>query len=119
MSHFDRLFEQLYPQGKAPAEEAAPEQAVLPTVGKGRKRKTEEVPPPPLPPPPVPDPAQPLDASHFLPIERDELARQAKKVGRGIWWARRDRIPPVEDPRTALIDRALLTNGLLTPEQLA
>jgi RNA-directed DNA polymerase len=121
MSHFDRLFEQLYPEGKAPAEEAAPEQAALPTAGKSRKRKVEEAPPPPpLPPPPVPDPSQPLDASHFLPIEHSDFRQQARKLRRSWeWFGQRDRIPPAADPRTSLVDRALVTNGLLTPEQLA
>jgi len=34
------------------------------------------------------------------------------------WFGRRDVIPPISDPRTALIDRAMVGQGLLTPEQL-
>jgi retron-type reverse transcriptase len=36
-----------------------------------------------------------------------------------MWFGRRDLIPPVSDPRTKLIDRGLLTQGLLTAEELA
>src|SRR6185437_3508594 len=35
------------------------------------------------------------------------------------WFGRRDMIPPADDPRTLLIDRAMVTQGLITPEQLA
>ena len=62
-----------------------------------------------------------LDAAQFLPISREELASAAKKVRLwgSPWFGRRDLIPPADDDRTKLIDRAMLTNGLLTPEQLA
>src|SRR6266571_310019 len=61
-----------------------------------------------------------LDAGDFLPIARQELQRAAKKIQLwgNPWFGRRDVIPPVEDERTKLIDRALVTNGLLSPEQL-
>jgi retron-type reverse transcriptase len=36
-----------------------------------------------------------------------------------MWFGRRDIIPPVSDLRTKLIDRGMLTQGLLTAEQLA
>jgi retron-type reverse transcriptase len=39
--------------------------------------------------------------------------------GGNPWFGRRDLIPPADDPRTLLIDRALVSNGLLSPEQLA
>jgi RNA-directed DNA polymerase len=62
-----------------------------------------------------------LDASNYLPISREELANAAKRVGLwgNPWFGRRDLIPPAADERTKLIDRALVTHGLLTPEQLA
>jgi RNA-directed DNA polymerase len=81
--------------------------------------------PPPLPtPPPVEKPRTlGLDAGDFLPISRKELLSEAKASGSrllgNLWFGRRDRIPPVDDERTRLIDRALVTHGLLTPEQLA
>ncbi len=34
------------------------------------------------------------------------------------WFGRRDLIPPAADPRTMLIDRAMVTQGFLSPEQL-
>src|SRR5262245_27817306 len=76
---------------------------------------------PPLPPIPKPPPPRTFDlnAADFLPIARDELKDAAQKVQRwGPWFGRRDLIPPADDPRTKLIDRALVTHGLLTPEQL-
>ncbi len=36
-----------------------------------------------------------------------------------MWFGRRDIIPPVSDPRTKLIDRGMLTQGLLSAEELA
>ncbi|MGH7172693.1 MAG: reverse transcriptase family protein, partial [Gemmataceae bacterium] len=60
-----------------------------------------------------------LDAGSFLPISRDELKEAAKEVRfGGAWFGRRDLIPPADDLRTKLIDRAMVTQGLLTPEQL-
>lgn len=71
------------------------------------------------PPPAVPGRALDLDAGAFLPITRDELKEAAKQVRfGGAWFGRRDLIPPAEDLRTKLIDRAMVTQGLLTPEQL-
>jgi retron-type reverse transcriptase len=36
-----------------------------------------------------------------------------------MWFGRRDMIPPASDPRTKLIDRGMLTQGLITAEELA
>ncbi len=81
----------------------------------------------PASPPPAPKPAPPpgrtlgLEAADFLPIGRQELRQSAGQVTTwgNPWFGRRDLIPPADDPRTNLIDRALITHGLLTPEQLA
>lgn len=62
-----------------------------------------------------------LDASMFLPISSDDLKKEGRKLGNlwnSPWFGRRDLIPPADDPRTQLIDRAMVTHGLLTPEQL-
>jgi retron-type reverse transcriptase len=63
-----------------------------------------------------------LDAADFLPITREEILEAGRQQGRGwfgnVWFGRRDLIPPPDDPRTQLIDRGLVTHGLLTPEQL-
>ncbi len=62
-----------------------------------------------------------LDAGAFLPIAREEIIGTAR--GRNLlanpWFGRRDQIPPVSDRRTVLIDRAMVTQGLITPEELA
>jgi retron-type reverse transcriptase len=75
------------------------------------------------PAPPIPRAAKlNLDAADFLPISRKELLETGRQQGRSwfgnVWFGRRDLIPPQDDPRTKLIDRGLVTNGLLTPEQL-
>ena len=83
-------------------------------------------PQPPAPPPsPVPTTVPPppasidLNAGDFLPITREEQKEAAQQVTRwGPWFGRRDLIPPADDLRTKLIDRGLVTHGLLSPEQL-
>lgn len=64
-----------------------------------------------------------LDASQFAPISRTELMvrgmlRGVSLLG-NVWFGRRDLIPPTSDPRTLLIDRGMVTQGLITPEELA
>ncbi|MCC9600189.1 reverse transcriptase family protein [Stieleria sp. JC731] len=61
-----------------------------------------------------------LDAKSFLPIDRDELLSSAKKVNlwASPWFGRRDLIPPLDDPRTNLIDRGMVAEGLLTSDEL-
>jgi retron-type reverse transcriptase len=60
-----------------------------------------------------------LSADDFLPIAGAELRKEAKNVRLGgAWFGRRDLIPPADDLRTKLIDRAMVSNGFLTPEQL-
>jgi len=61
-----------------------------------------------------------FDASAFLPISRTELMQKAKGINLwgSPWFGRRDLIPPAEDPRTTLIDRGMVTQGIVTPEQL-
>ncbi len=109
----------------------------------GRSRPTQPTPPPPAVPPaptatpitpattptPEPAPAKPQAAEppppqpgDFLPITRDELLKGGEEVRRGtgwMWFGRRDIIPPASDLRTKLIDRGMLTQGLLTAEELA
>ena len=53
-----------------------------------------------------------LDAAQFTPLAGDELRRAAKGLGSrfgGAWFGRRDLIPPADDPRTRIIDRAMVT----------
>jgi retron-type reverse transcriptase len=56
-----------------------------------------------------------------LPVGRDELLKGAEEVRRTtgwMWFGRRDIIPPASDPRTKLIDRGMLTQGMLTADEL-
>jgi RNA-directed DNA polymerase len=61
-----------------------------------------------------------LDAADLLPISRQELKESLQALIRrgALRIGGRGAIPPVNDERTRLIDRALLTHGLLTVEQL-
>ncbi len=58
-----------------------------------------------------------LEANPYLPISREEIKKTAKGMNRfgNPWFGRRDLIPPTDDPRTNLIDRAMVTQGLLSP----
>jgi RNA-directed DNA polymerase len=83
------------------------------------------------PPPPAvptqrsqPKPARKLnlDPGQFAPLTSDQVRSRARwqfgSLFRNPWFGRRDLIPPVNDERTALIDRGMVGLGLLTPEQL-
>ena len=62
-----------------------------------------------------------LDGNPFAPLSDAEVKKQAREAGnlfRNAWFGRRDLIPPVDDPRTLLIDRAMTAHGLLTTEEL-
>src|SRR5262249_36566614 len=60
--------------------------------------------------------------AEFLPIKREEILEAGQQRGQSwfgnVWFGRRDLIPAPDDPRTKLVDRGMVTNGLLTPEQL-
>ena len=63
-----------------------------------------------------------LDAGAFAPLSDEEIRRRAKAAGRSLWnawFGRRDLIPAAADPRTQLIDSAMLGHGFLTREELA
>src|SRR5262249_12460595 len=102
-----------------PAPPAAPSPPPVPIPGAGASAPPpvpEVVPPIPPPPPPVAE----HTAGEFLPMARDDMMREARGVRRSnVWFGMRGPIPPAEDPRTKLIDRGLVNQGLLTPEQLA
>lgn len=66
-------------------------------------------------------PADPYAATEFLPVLREEIVGAAKGgnlLSTAFQFGRQSIIPPVTDPRTKLIDRAMVTQGLLTPEEL-
>lgn len=63
-----------------------------------------------------------LDPGQFAPLSNDEVKKKARGIGSlwgNPWFGRRDLIPPVTDARTALIDGAMVGQGLITPEELA
>lgn len=77
---------------------------------------------PSLPPPPKkPVPPPPPETSYeFEPISRSELRKQADApdVRSAAFRWNTGVIPPKDDPRVKLIDRAMVTRGLLTSDQL-
>src|SRR5262245_30208420 len=88
-------------------------------------------PPAQRPSPSAPAPAPParggplqLDAAQFTPLAGDAVRQGAEALGASRFataftFGRQSQIPPADDPRTAVIDRALVGQGLLTPEDLA
>ncbi|MDB5306791.1 MAG: hypothetical protein JWO38_993 [Gemmataceae bacterium] len=86
----------------------------------------------PVSPPPTAGERQPIDSStsadpysgsDFLPISRHEILQTAAEHGNlmanAFQTGRSSIIPPADDPRTKLIDRALVTHGFLTTEEIA
>ena len=62
-----------------------------------------------------------LDPGHFAPQTQEQTRAAAQSLGSlwaNAWFGRRDLIPPASDPRTIIIDRAMVGQGLLTPEEL-
>jgi len=102
--------------GGLPGKPAAPKG--LPPSFHGPKPKAFV--PPPKPAPPAPRRTANYASEEFAPISTKELREQSKtkEVATSPWWGRTDTIPPGDDVRTKLIDRALVTRGYLTPEQL-
>src|SRR6185436_14786307 len=106
--------------------------------GLPQKKAVEVRPAAPRFPAPAPPPVRPVAATpgkpaaplpraqasyaseEFAPISDKELRQKSKgsEVATSPWWGRTDTSPPGDDVRTKLIDRALVTRGYLTPEQL-
>ena len=62
-----------------------------------------------------------LDPGQFAPQTDEQTRAAAQSAGNlwaNAWFGRRDLIPPASDPRTIIIDRAMVGHGLLTPEEL-
>src|SRR5688500_12331634 len=107
MSLFDWLFrrgrkidpESLAPAPSAPTSDAPLRVAATPTS----------------PPQAAPEAnADPYAATEFLPVSRQEIIDAAKStnlLATAFQFGRQSIIPPVSDPRTQLIDRALVTHG--------
>lgn len=119
MGFFDWL-KRFFAPAKQELPRSAPAPAPAPPILNPQPAPVVRNPPPQPPVVPTPRPTTlDLDAGAFLPITRDELKEAAKQVRfGGAWFGRRDLIPPADDLRTKLIDRAMVTQGLLTPEQL-
>jgi retron-type reverse transcriptase len=95
---------------------------------------------PPATPTSRPSPADPkkpqnktlnLDASNFTPLSSMSIMGQLSNLGShswdiframagtdNTWWGNRSVIPPSSDPRTRFIDRGMVGEGLITPEEL-
>jgi RNA-directed DNA polymerase len=125
MSFFDRLFRRLLGKteatpktSQAPAKtQAAAAPATTPPAASAPGSPAAPTPAPAVPQSTIPEPHS---AAEFLPISRAEMAKEAPGITRGgPWFGRRDLIPPADDPRTKLIDRGMLTMGLLGAEELA
>jgi retron-type reverse transcriptase len=107
----------LFGTGTKPVGTVAPASATIPPV----ETPSQPQPPAAASPATVSTPVNATPASDFLPIPRDELLKQGEDVRRTTGWVffgRRDIIPPTSDPRTLLIDRGMVTQGLLTPDEL-
>ncbi len=122
MALFDRLFNSLKrliagePQ-RQPFSSGGP---VRPATIRGDTVRSGVAPPAPRP---QPEPVRltELDGNPFAPLTDAEVKQQARGLGslwNNPWFGRRDLIPPAEDPRTTLIDRAMTAHGLLTPDEL-
>lgn len=85
--------------------------------------------PPPSPPPAPQTPSPPvkprnttlnLDAAQFQPLPADQIRNQGMSTQfSGFFeFGRRDRIPSPVDPRTKLIDQAMVGQGIIKPEEL-
>lgn len=62
-----------------------------------------------------------LDPGDFAPLSKEEFdaeSRGSRAAVRGAWFHRRDRIPPADDPAARLIERAMVGQGMITPDEL-
>lgn len=63
-----------------------------------------------------------LDLATFAPLSEEQVraaAQGANLLSTAFTFGLRSQIPPVSDPRTLLIDKAMVAQGLITPEELA
>lgn len=98
-----------------------------PPLPRGQIPQTRAPAPTPTPPPlpvrqrQVHEKSLALDASQFAPLSTEQVRDQtaATQLSGFFEFGRRDRIPSAADPRTKLIDQALVGQGIATPEELA
>ncbi len=73
------------------------------------------------PAPPIPKKLDFLELGPLAPLTGSQVKSEAKQISNRFgnpWFGRRDLIPPLSDKRTELIDRGMLGQGLITPEEL-
>ncbi len=91
-------------------------------AGAGERRPGGGSPPAIVPPAAPKGVALNLDAGAFKAITDAEARSATAGVtswGSALWeFGRQSIIPPITDPRTSLIDRAMVGHGLITPEEL-
>jgi RNA-directed DNA polymerase len=125
MSLFDWLFRRGRKSEPEPVAPPAAPMAPLPGPPAGPEPRAADAPRSPAGSAPGASPKQeskdPYAATEFLPVARAEIVEAAKGgnlLSTAFQFGRQSLIPPVSDPRTKLIDRAMVTHGLLTPEEL-
>ena len=62
-----------------------------------------------------------LDASQYTPLSQKQVHKRAGQLDSAWgnpWFGRTDLIPPPDDPRTTLIDQAMVGHGLITADEL-
>ncbi len=74
--------------------------------------------PPRASPPPPQNKTLNLDPGAFTPLSPEQVRAQARGITFNFLFGRRDLIPPVTDPRTLLIDRAMVGQGLIAADEL-
>lgn len=101
------------PLGAGPRQTPTPHQASVIADDQSRQPQSTR----------TPRPVTPVDPGRFAPLSRDESVKGAQanrsSWGWNQWWGRRDVVPPSSDARTELIDRTMVGQGMITPEELA
>jgi len=113
MGLFDWLFGWRKSKAETPPTRAVPPAVARPAPIPSAPRQTDEAGELPF--------ADPYD-TEYLPVTRAEIieaAKGGKLLSTAFVFGRQSVIPPAADPRTHLIDRAMVTNGLVTPEELS
>jgi RNA-directed DNA polymerase len=109
MNIFARLLRFLFGSGKR-GDDATPPKVSAERTSAGRPQRPE------------PKRLAGLELNDYAPLDEQQAMSAAGSLGApwtNPWFGRRDLIPPSSDPRTLLIDRLMVAEGLTTPEELA
>lgn len=89
-------------------------------VGSYRGPQEDREAPPYRPPTFTEDPPPNLDPGDFAPMSREEIlkTKAPSASSTALGWVRFDRIPPKGDLHNELVDRAMVSHGFITPEEL-